>query len=58
MRFEERIDFNEDKFVVLYLDDRTQLVYEINIHTPNNREKLMTYKRPMGITREEARQLF
>jgi hypothetical protein len=32
----ENITLSEHKFVILYIDETTKLVYQVNVHTPND----------------------
>jgi len=54
----EKITLSEHKFVILYIDETTKLVYQVNVHTPNDLVKESTYFYATGIAREEAIKLF
>jgi hypothetical protein len=54
----EKITLSEHKFVILYIDETTQLVYQVNVHTPNDLVNKSTYFYATGIAREEAIKLF
>jgi len=54
----EKITLSEHKFVILYIDETTKRVYQVNVHTPNNLVTENTYFYATGIAREEAIKLF
>jgi len=54
----EKITLSEHKFVILYIEETTQLVYQVNVHTPNDLVNESTYFYATGIAREEAIKLF
>lgn len=54
----EKITLSEHKFVILYIDETTKLVYQVNVHTPNDLVTESTYFYATGIAREEAIKLF
>ena len=54
----EKITLSEHKFVILYIDETTKLVYQVNVHTPNDLVNDSTYFYATGIAREEAIKLF
>jgi len=32
----EKITLSEHKFVILYIDETTKMVYQVNVHTPED----------------------
>lgn len=54
----ETIIVNDKKSVVLHFDSANNLVYRVDIHTPNNLMKESTYHHPTGISKEEAIQKY
>ena len=54
----EKITLSEHKFVILYIEETTQLVYQVNVHTPKDLVNESIYFYATGIAREEAIKLF
>jgi hypothetical protein len=54
----ENITISEHKFVILYIDETTKLVYQVNVHTPEDLVNESIYFYATGIAREEAIKLF
>jgi len=50
----EKITLSKHKLVILYIDETTKLVYQVNVHTPNDLVTESTYFYATGIAREEA----
>jgi hypothetical protein len=54
----ENITLSEHKFVILYIDETTKLVYQVHVHTPKDLVNENIYFYATGIAREEAIKLF
>jgi hypothetical protein len=54
----ENITLSEHKFVILYIDETTKLVYQVHVHTPEDLVNENIYFYATGIAREEAIKLF
>ena len=54
----ETIFVNNQKSVLLHIEEINNLVHQVDVHTPNNLTTITTYYHPTGISKEEAMQRY